>query len=278
MYLGIDTAARINAERAQRCVQNGVSWVGRYLVPEGYGKALTASEAKILRDAGLSILLCWEINAGDMKSGAARGARHGEQARQLADGMGVPAGTTIFFAADWDVQSYEMSACVEYMKAAQNALGNYVAGIYGGEAVCRRMYAEGYRRIWQCIAWTNEFLPYASAIQYAWQGSTDAQAMAQILGFGVDLDQCADMIAAGLWLAKEYEPKDPWYTSAMNWAEENGLLNDGRPEDYVTRAELATVEMRNDERLEAKMYRIAVEVIKSMQPEDDKKYGGLISN
>ena len=33
----------------------------------------------------------------------------------------------------------------------------------------------------------------------------------------------------------------PWYASAMAWAKDAGLIRDGRPEDPVTRAELATV-------------------------------------
>jgi hypothetical protein len=45
----------------------------------------------------------------------------------------------------------------------------------------------------------------------------------------------------------------------MAWAERQGLLRDGRPNDPVTRAELATV-----------LYRI-------YGPEDDKKDSGLLS-
>ena len=251
MYHGIDTAARITAAQAAKIAAQGVSWVGRYLVPEGYGKAITADEAKALRNEGLAILLCWEIGTSDMRAGAARGARHGEQARKLAEALGVPAGTAIYFAADWDVQSNEMAACVQYMAAAQMALGLYQAGVYGGEAICRRMSAEGYRHLWQCVAWTNEFIPQASAIQYAWQGSADAKAMAAKIGVAVDLDQCADLSAAGLWLAKETPPPEPWYADTMRWAAKEGICDGTRPEDPATRAEVCQMIRNYNRRFEA---------------------------
>ena len=264
IFHGIDTAARLNASQAAKIASEGFSWVGRYLVPESYGKALTAKEAAALRNAGLAVLLCWEIDAGDMRGGAARGALHGQTARQCAQALGVPAGTAIYFAADWDVQEYEMAACVEYMRAAELALGPYQAGVYGGEAVCRRMSAEGYRHLWQCVAWTNEFIPQATAIQYAWQGSTDALAVAARLGFGVDLDQCADMKAAGLWPAKEPEPeKEPWYADTMRWAAKEGICDGTRPEDPATRAEVAQMIRNYNRRFEA---------------EDARSVGGLISD
>ena len=53
-YLGIDTAARISAAQAQKLVESGVSFVGRYLAP---GKDLTPQEVKNLRDVGLAIML-----------------------------------------------------------------------------------------------------------------------------------------------------------------------------------------------------------------------------
>lgn len=35
-----------------------------------------------------------------------------------------------------------------------------------------------------------------------------------------------------------------WYDTAMTWAEQNGIMMDGRPNDPVTRAEMATMLMR----------------------------------
>ena len=52
----------------------------------------------------------------------------------------------------------------------------------------------------------------------------------------------------------------PWYAEAMEWAAEAGLIRDGRPDDPVTRAELATV-----------LYRI-------YGPDDNKTDSGLLSD
>lgn len=45
----------------------------------------------------------------------------------------------------------------------------------------------------------------------------------------------------------------PWYADAMDWAAENGLINDGRPNDPVTRAEMATILRRYDKLVNEKI-------------------------
>ena len=113
------------------------------------------------------------------------------------------------------------------------------------------------RKFWQCVAWSPRFLPEAQTWQYQWSGSPDAKEMAAKVGFAVDLDTCDDLRGAGFWMPYDEYPDEtgtvieaakPWYADAMSWAEENKLMNDGRPNDKVTRAELATVLMRYDER------------------------------
>ena len=270
MYTGIDTAARITAEQAAKIKAQGLSFVGRYLVPETYGKALTAAEADALRGAGLAILLCWEIGAYDMKRGAVKGAEHGARARQLAEGMGVPAGTVIYFAADYDVPSGELLQCEQYLKAAQAALGKYKAGAYGGERLISFLADRGLLiALWQCVAWTNIFNEKAGVIQYAWQGASDAKDVAAKLGFAVDLDSCEDMRAAGLWMpegsgdatipqsAAQTAPftqggqGTPWYAETMAWARKEGVCDGTRPEDYATRAEVCQMIRNYNRRFEA---------------------------
>lgn len=260
--LGIDTAARLTSSQALRCVQNGVSWVGRYLVPETYGKALTASEAAVLHDAGLGILLCWEIGGADMKGGAAQGAKDGSQARQLAEKMGIPSGTVIYFAADYNVPTSDLIVCENYLNAAASALGKYRVGAYGGERLVAFLADRGLPiALWQCVAWTNRFIEAASVIQYAWQGSTDAIEMAKKIGVAVDLDACDDMRQAGLWMPTKPEPIKPWYADTMEWARKEGIMDGTRPEDYATRAEVAQMFRNYNKRFEA---------------EDAKAYSGLL--
>ena len=248
-YLGVDTAARITAAQAAKLVANGVSFVGRYLVPSGW-KALTAAEIKDLRGAGLAILLCWELGAEAMKGGAAQGAQDGARARQLAEQFNVPSGTTIFFAADYNVPQTDLSQCEQYILAAQAALGKYTAGIYGGQKVCEFLADRGAtKRVWQCVAWSTTFIDAANVRQYAWQGAQESRDIAAKCGIGaVDMNACEDMKRAGLWLPPEVKP---WYADTVEWAKKEGIVTEARPTDPATRAEVMQMIRNYNRRFEA---------------------------
>ena len=275
-YEGIDTAARLTAAQARILRDSGISFVGRYLVPESLWKALTAKEAADIRAAGLAIMLCWELGGEDLRQGAAKGAEHGARAKQLAEGLGVPAGTIIYFAVDYNAQPADYPLIEQYMLAAQTAMGSkYVAGLYGHERIVEYLAQRGtVKKFWQCVAWSNMFSPYATVRQYAWQGDERAKAVQKLIGVAVDID--ATETLSGMWMPQtEYSDGDdtiivpqPWYAEAMAWAKDAGLIQDGRPNDPVTRAELATVMQRYD--------RLVDEKIKLRLPEDSS-FGGLIS-
>lgn len=266
-YEGIDTAARLTAAQAQILRENGVSFVGRYLVPETLWKALTAKEAADIRAAGLALMLCWELGGEDLRGGAIKGAEHGARARQIAEAMGVPCGTIIYFAVDYNAPVSAFPLIEQYMIAAQTALGvKYVAGLYGHERIVEYLAQRGtVKKFWQCVAWSNVFSSYATVRQYAWQGDERSKAVQKLIGVAVDLD--ATETLAGMWMPQtEYaddgdtviEPQ-PWYAEAMAWAKDAGLIQDGRPNDPVTRAELATV------------------LFRMFGPEDNKSVSGLLT-
>lgn len=252
MYLGIDSAAQINAAQAAKIRAEGIDFVGRYLVPETYSKAITAQESAALRDNGLAILLCWEIGSTDMRGGASRGAADGAQARRLAERLGVPAGATIYFAADYNVPMGDLILCEQYLSAAQATLGKYRVGAYGGERLISFLADRGLPiTLWQCVAWTNEFCEAAAVIQYAWQGDPRAKELAARIGFAVDLDSCEDMRAAGLWMPQPAHAETHWYDDTMLWAAKEGIMDGTRPEDAATRAEVAQMFKNYNKRFEA---------------------------
>ena len=223
-YDGADTAAKITAKTAQILKREGYSFVARYLVPnEGKTawKALTAAEAKDIRDAGLSIMLCWETYAERIKEGAKAGTEDGRAARKLAAGMDIPAGTVIYFAADYDVPAADYDAVEAYLKAAREEIGLYRVGLYGHERVVEAMKHRGYNDFWQCVAWSNEFSDVASVIQYEWQGGDNAKALTQKIGVAVDLDAAATL--DGMWKpeAKSTEAED-----AHKWCVSVGIVDD----------------------------------------------------
>ena len=229
-------------------------------------------------------MLCWELGGEDLKGGASKGAEHGARARGLAAGMGVPEGTVIFFAVDYNAPESDFDAIAAYLRSAQDGIGvKYRAGVYGSYAVAEAM-AQRIPGIpvWQCCAWSyGKWSASARVRQYAWQGDSRALAMQAKLGVAVDLDDTETL--AGMWMPSvgagvpggqmEYDdgeggvivepkpttPKTPWYAEAMAWAKDKHIINDGRPNDPVTRAELATVLWR------------------MFGPEDSKTDSGLLS-
>lgn len=256
-YKGVDTAATISPDAAKKLKKLGISFAGRYLVPPGMTKDLTADEARGLHDAGLAILLCWEIDAARAGKGAPVGIKDGAQARQLAQSMAVPAGTTIFYAVDYMPPQRDYDAIEAYFRAARDNSKPYACGIYGPFDIVSEMR----RRlpdlhVWQCVAWSSgRIYENLEFYQRLWSGAAECKAIQAQVGFPVDINVSESL--EGLWMP---EPETHWYDVPMAWAKEQGLIRDGRPNDPVTRAELAQV-----------LYRIH-------GPTDEKKDSGMLSD
>ena len=225
MYKGIDTAAPISEAAARKLKELGYSFVGRYLVPAEGGtkwKALTAPEATIIRNAGLSILLCWETTASRAKSGAAAGAADGTEALKLAKAMQIPEETAIVFAIDYDAPTSDWAKIEAYMRGARWNIGNYQLGMYAPARVLNHfasIQADGKPLVaygWQCYACSYGAKAEAQAYQTAWQGDAAAKALEKQLGFAVDLDE-ADSID-GMW--NPYSEEE----LALKWAK--GITDD----------------------------------------------------
>lgn len=234
-YKGIDTAAKISASAAKKLKELGISFAGRYLVPPGMHKELTAEEAKGLRDAGLSILLCWEIDAARAGRGAPVGSQDGARARQIAQDMGVPPGTAIFFAVDYCPQRPEYDRIREYFLAAQAAAAPYRCGIYG----CYDVVAEMQEKIpqllvWQCVGWSGGRVYEGNNFyQRLWSGASECKAIQAQVGFPVDINTAERL--DGLWLP---QPETHWYDDTVRWARKEGVVTEERPNDPATRAEV----------------------------------------
>ncbi len=248
-YKGIDTAARISASAAKKLKALGVSFAGRYLVPPGMNKELTAEEAKGLLDAGLAILLCWEIDAARAKRGGDVGAADGVRARQLAQEMGVPSGTAIFFAVDFMPVSGDYSAIQEYFLAAYAAVAPYRCGIYGPYDIVEAMKQRIPELvIWQCVAWSSgRISDHLTVYQRLWSGAEACKALQAKVGFPVDLNDAKTL--EGLWTPQA--PSHPWYEDTVRWALKEGVVTEARPEDKATRAEVMQMIRNYNRRFEA---------------------------
>lgn len=236
VYQGVDTAARISASSAKALRDNGISFVGRYLVPPSAYKYLSLEESKNIRDAGLAILLIWETTAERAKQGAKAGREDGAKAFEISQSYGIPYNCAIYFAVDYDAPKSDYAAIEEYLYNAKKEINPYRIGVYGKADLINSIKADCYM---QCVAWSYGAISSKNNVyQYAWQGDERAKELANKVGFAVDLDSSGDLAVAGMWMPDE---KKEWYTDAMRWCAEKGLMTDGRPNDYATRAELATV-------------------------------------
>ena len=203
-------ASPISAKAAQIIKSEGYDFAGRYLVPMGMSKAIWPREAEDIRRAGLGLLLVWEIEAERIRRGADVGRADGESARELAHEIGAPAGTIIYFAADYGVPPEDYGLVEEYLRAASVGLGEYGCGVYGHyfliEAMNARDVCRGY---WQCVGWScGKHSPARTVYQALWSGADECKALAEKVGFDVDIDLCEDMERAGLWLPETEEKED----------------------------------------------------------------------
>lgn len=238
---GIDTAAKISAAVAVKAKEAGQSFIGRYLVPDRYSKALTADEAAAIHGAGLGILLCWELYANRAKTGAAAGTADGAAAKKLAEGMRIPYSAAIYFAVDYNAQSEDFSSNEAYLRAATAACAPYQAGLYGHYYICEEMYLRGaVKNLWQCCAWSGSLISrHAQLYQRQWSGGAESKAVAEKIGVPVDMNTCGSLELAHIWMPGQYLPAKPWYAEAVEWAKDNGIMDGTRPEDTATRAEVA---------------------------------------
>ena len=256
IYQGVDTAARITAETAKKLRQEDVSFAVRYLVPN-FGatawKALSASEAADIRSAGLALMLCWELTGDRVKGGGDVGKVDGAAARKLAEAMGVPAGTAIYFAADYNAPETDFRSIFEYLYGASQEIGAYSVGLYGHEDLVRYMAdRKACRFFWQCVAWSNQFDAAATVRQYCWQGGDEAKALTAKVGIAVDLDSAETL--AGMWLPDKpsTEAED-----AHKWATDAGIVDET---------------MRDVSQFEIMLWRYH----RIFTPEDNKTASGLL--
>ncbi|HEV2376225.1 MAG TPA: glycoside hydrolase domain-containing protein [Streptosporangiaceae bacterium] len=168
----------------------GVGAVGRYFGQDATndGKDLTAAEAKLLSDAGISIFTIFEYGASQATGGAAQAARDVEVARAQRREVGMPDGRPVYFAVDFDIPDYapavkdplaKLGPVGEYFQALHAEMGPNV-GVYGGYwAVSRVLNAGLASWAFQTVAWSGGQWDPRACLR---QGGQTA------LGGAVDLD------------------------------------------------------------------------------------------
>lgn len=156
MSKGFDCATPLNAKTAALFVNQGYSFVCRYLAPKGSTKRLTANEASLCSALGLWLVSVFERAATNALGGSAQGKEDGEFALQYAKEVGQPEGTVIYAAVDTDVNSTQYDTIESYLRSFDEKITGYEIGIYGEHEICEEMKKRGVvNRAWQTYAWSR---------------------------------------------------------------------------------------------------------------------------
>lgn len=280
MILGVDTATKLTAKNCADLKAAGYHFVGRYLVPNSGAtawNALTREEAQRICDAGLSILCVWETTEDRAAAGYSAGCVDGAMAQQLAREIGMPEDGIIYFAVDYDAQRADFPAIEDYLKGARQNTGPWEIGVYGGYSLIQYIayYDKPCKGFWQTLAWS-----YGKLSEHRTVYQSTAQT--SICGVGVDINECEDMRAAGIWTYKEEDTvaitKDEldklltetrrqakeeaieavkqllvgadtqpsgWAKQELEEAVADGITDGARPQGYATRQEVAVMVLRS---------------------------------
>ena len=148
--LACDCATKLTEAKAKTLYDNGYRYVGRYLtkVPGGLDKDITLEEAQIILNAGLNFFPIYQT-VGTKKEyfTAEQGASDANAAIEAARKLGVPNGTIIYFAVDFDALDVDITNnVIPYFAKVHETMEKsiYKTGVYGVRNVCTRVSDKGY--------------------------------------------------------------------------------------------------------------------------------------
>jgi hypothetical protein len=129
----------------------GATGVLRYLSSDPT-KNLTAAEVHDYHAAGLAVGTVWETTASRATQGYQAGIDDGNVADGQRQQVGLPADHPIYAAVDTDT---DWASCADYFRGFAAVIGQQRTGVYGGFRVVEGAYGDGYRLLWQTLAWSG---------------------------------------------------------------------------------------------------------------------------
>jgi hypothetical protein len=193
---GIDFTTPLTLAKAKELKANGYDFICRYLVPEAYkSKRITKAEAEAATAADLKILSVFEIYAdfrktkGGYRTAEEAGRADGKLALAEAKAIGMPIGSTIYFAVDFDTRDFDMVEA--YLRNAFVEIPGYACGVYGSYYVVEEMARrKACTHFWQTYAWSNRKVSKHNHV-YQYKNGVN------ILGIAADLNEAANN--EGFW-------------------------------------------------------------------------------
>jgi cell division protein FtsB len=198
-YQGFDQSIPVTKEQAQVMASNGMRFVGRYI--NGTWKKMKLAESQMLSGMGFKMFSIYETTAS-MAIGN-DGFSHGKAAKELAESLNQPSGTTIYFAVDFDVTKESQYAAIrEFLIEVKKGLaGAYKVGIYGEYDLMVWAADNGIaERFFQTYAWSGGKV---------YSGNHVLQYQNQFNLKGYEIDLCKSNNIADLWsYQKEVKPME----------------------------------------------------------------------
>jgi hypothetical protein len=120
-------------------------------------KNLTAAEVAAYHAAGIGTAMVWETTTGRATQGYQAGVDDAGLAMAQRQADGLPDDEPIYAAVDTDT---DWPSVADYFRGFHDVVGSDSQGIpltgpYGGFHVIEGAYADGYRHLWQTLAWSN---------------------------------------------------------------------------------------------------------------------------
>lgn len=144
-YTACDTRFEITEARLDILKSMGIQAVGRYINGTEF-KVLRNGEVQRIISGGLSLIPIYQED-GSSTSDFSETIGHSQaiKAHEYAEKLGIPSGSIIYFAVDYDAQDWEISEYILlYFKGISEGLKNYRVGVYGTRNVCAQVTSAGY--------------------------------------------------------------------------------------------------------------------------------------
>ncbi|HLK59377.1 MAG TPA: DUF1906 domain-containing protein [Chthonomonadaceae bacterium] len=202
MSRGFDTTGDCTPH-GQEILDAGYTFVARYYC-EGSRiptKCLTPAEAAHLSGMGIYLVSVWETIGDHPEYFTHDQGQHDAQvALQIAENVGQPKGTPIYFAVDYDasvtdgrVQSYFQGVRDCFQEAGPIDENNYFVGVYGSGATCQHLTQIGF------VSYTWLAVATGWGGYDAWKDQANLVQGSEITLFGMDCDENTSNGDAGGW-------------------------------------------------------------------------------
>lgn len=135
----------------------GFSFIVRYYSYDP-SKDINRVDAEDMSHHGFDCVTVWESTGMTPLRGYHQGVLDAKKANELANQVGQPHNSPIYFAADFDLNSYlgAQNNIVDYFRGCKDVLGSHRVGVYGGLDTVKLIHLRNEAAfLWQTLAWSK---------------------------------------------------------------------------------------------------------------------------